>query len=343
MKPAMSARAIQRHWFLACLVGALAAAMTWSDGLAPLLRWTTLRHGLVFTVMFLAGWTLPLAAVRRAIGRPAASLWAIAINTLLVPVIAMGVGWSLAPDWLSGLMVAAWMPCTLASAAVWTRRAGGDDSIALITTVVTNAMCVVVTPLGLAASGWFLWTVSARRPIGAAIVGSGGTASAPGFEATIDPMDQFTKLLLLVLLPLTLSQLCRVGLFGRFSTSSWADRHKSSISSLAQIGILCMVFLGGIASGQLINRTGIFDVARVVLTTSSIHGIALIVGVLVAIKTGCRRESQIAVGFAGSQKTLMVGLQIAMDAGVSVIPMIAYHISQLMIDTIVADRWLQKK
>ena len=48
---------------------------------------------------------------------------------------------------------------------------------------------------------------------------------------------------------------------------------------------------------------------------------------------------QIAIGLSGSQKTLMVGLQIAIDCGVSVIPMITYHLGQLLIDTIVADRW----
>ena len=50
------------------------------------------------------------------------------------------------------------------------------------------------------------------------------------------------------------------------------------------------------------------------------------------------RADQISVGFAGSQKTLMVGLQVAIDLGINVIPMVAYHISQLLIDTLVADR-----
>jgi sodium/bile acid cotransporter 7 len=35
----------------------------------------------------------------------------------------------------------------------------------------------------------------------------------------------------------------------------------------------------------------------------------------------------------------MVGLQIAIDCGVSVIPMLVYHLSQLIIDTVIADRW----
>jgi hypothetical protein len=35
----------------------------------------------------------------------------------------------------------------------------------------------------------------------------------------------------------------------------------------------------------------------------------------------------------------MVGLQIGLDFGVSILPMIIYHVSQLMIDTLLVDRW----
>ena len=44
--------------------------------------------------------------------------------------------------------VAAVVPCTLASASVWTRKAGGDDSISMMTTVVTNLACLLVVPIG---------------------------------------------------------------------------------------------------------------------------------------------------------------------------------------------------
>ena len=46
-----------------------------------------------------------------------------------------------------------------------------------------------------------------------------------------------------------------------------------------------------------------------------------------------------AVAFAGSQKTLMVGLLMAISLQVSILPMVAYHISQLFIDTLIAERF----
>ncbi|MDP7304159.1 MAG: bile acid:sodium symporter, partial [Pirellulaceae bacterium] len=48
---------------------------------------------------------------------------------------------------------------------------------------------------------------------------------------------------------------------------------------------------------------------------------------------------QIAVAFASSQKTLMVGLLMAMSLQVSILPMVTYHVMQLLIDTLIADRF----
>jgi sodium/bile acid cotransporter 7 len=63
------------------------------------------------------------------------------------------------------------------------------------------------------------------------------------------------------------------------------------------------------------------------------------VGVLLAKLARFSREDQIAVAFAGSQKTLMVGLLMAISLQVSILPMVAFHISQLFIDTLIADRF----
>ena len=98
------------------------------------------------------------------------------------------------------------------------------------------------------------------------------------------------------------------------------------------------------AEGDAAPRTGasawlVFFV--MILTCVAIHTLSLYAGILLAKRAGIDRSAQIAVGIAGSQKTLMVGLQIAIDLGVSVIPMLAYHIGQLIIDTIIADRWKQ--
>ncbi len=53
---------------------------------------------------------------------------------------------------------------------------------------------------------------------------------------------------------------------------------------------------------------------------------------------GVPRDQQIAVGFSGSQKTLMVGLSAAISMGLNIIPIVAYHAMQLLVDTVIADQ-----
>jgi len=49
-------------------------------------------------------------------------------------------------------MVVAATPSSLASAAVWTRRAGGNDVVAMLIGIVINLSCFLVTPI------WLKWS-----------------------------------------------------------------------------------------------------------------------------------------------------------------------------------------
>jgi sodium/bile acid cotransporter 7 len=147
------------------------------------------------------------------------------------------------------------------------------------------------------------------------------------------------KLALIVVAPLILAQLVR-----RMGAASWADRNKFRLSTLAQLGILVMVTFGAVASATRVSESGVeptawINMVLLILLAAAIHLAALWIGVMIARQSGSPREAQIAVGMAGSQKTLMVGLQIAIDCGVSVVPMLVYHLSQLVLDTIVAGKW----
>jgi sodium/bile acid cotransporter 7 len=78
----------------------------------------------------------------------------------------------------------------------------------------------------------------------------------------------------------------------------------------------------------------------------AVHLVTLIVGQGLGRVLRLPREDWIAVGFAGSQKTLLLGLGLAISyAGVfgplAVLPMVAYHVAQLLVDTLIADRLRQ--
>jgi len=168
-----------------------------------------------------------------------------------------------------------------------------------------------------------------------------GIYTVLAYQAEIELSDQVKKLAWLVVLPVVLAQLMR-----RLGAATWADRMRTRLSAWGQLGILAMVVFGSVASGNSFNADrgdgGVFLLLSgcvLLLAAVLVHCSSLLLGIVSANAAGMGRESQIAIGIAGSQKTLMIGLQIAIDCGVSVIPMIVYHLSQLVIDTVVADHW----
>ncbi len=304
---------LTKQWFLTALAVCFVVGYIFADSLKPLLDMSLLRSGIVFAVMWAMGVTLHADTIRKSLLRPLPSILAIAINIALVPALCLPVFWFLPDRLAGGLFVTALVPCTLASASVWTRKAGGDDSIAMMTTVVTNLACVLVIPLGLS-------LVLSK-------------------QVDIPVTEQMRKLAMIVVAPLILAQLMR-----RYGAARWADRNKIRIATCAQMGILAMVTFGAVASATMVSKSGgestaWIDMTMLIVLAVGIHLAAMLLGIIAAKQTGNPRESQIAVGIAGSQKTLMVGLQIAIDCGVSVVPMLVYHLGQLTLDTIVAGKW----
>lgn len=309
---------LAKHWFLIALGVCFAIGYFAHEPLKPLLGYTYLRSGIVFAVMWGMGVTLKADAIRQSLARPLPTVIAIAINIVAVPVLSLPAMWLLPDHLFGGLFIATIIPCTLASASVWTRKAGGDDSIALMTTVVTNLACVFVVPIGI--------------------------ALVLSQQANVSAIDQMLKLAIVVVAPLLLAQLMR-----RIGCADWADRNKIRISFFAQFGILAMVIIGAVTSASFVGNangggvtTSWLTGATLVAVAAAIHLAALYLGIGIARSSGSDRSAQIAVGIAGSQKTLMVGLQIAIDCGVSVVPMLIYHLSQLTIDTLIAERWKSK-
>jgi sodium/bile acid cotransporter 7 len=267
---------------------------------------------------------LPLEArtMWQTLTRPVAPALGVLMNSVGVPLITwlvvVTVGWPLlGKDLALGLLVAAAVPCTLASAAVWTRRAGGNDAASIMVTVVTNATCFLVTPF------WLLVSTGAKTEL--------------------DAGAMVTKLALVVVLPMTVAQIARLAR----PVGHWATRHKTPLGVIAQLGVLAMIFIGSVQTGQKFAsgdaRPTILQMATLLVAVVGVHVFVLWAGMRIARLLRLSSGDQISVGLAGSQKTQMVGLQICIDLGFNIIPMVAYHVSQLLIDTLIADRFRKRK
>lgn len=314
-------KAISQHWFLITLVACLAIGFGVPDLIRPLASLPVLRSSITAAVLFLMGLSLDAHSAGQHLRRPWPVLLGIGFSTLLVPLLALPSLWLLSAEMAGGLIVASLVPCTLASAAVWTRKAGGEDAVAMVVSVVTNLACFAVAPLG-------LWLIL-------------------GAVTEVSARDQIVNLALWVVLPMVLGQALR-----RWALEAWAGPRRAQLSTLAQLGILTMVAFGSVASADRLAGTAaqhggtaemLLEIAAAGGLAVLVHCAALVIGIAAARRLGLSVGEQIAVGFAGSQKTLMVGLQIALDCGVSVLPMVIYHVGQLMIDTVVASRWAQRQ
>jgi solute carrier family 10 (sodium/bile acid cotransporter), member 7 len=306
-----------RRWFLLALAAVLGAGLFFSGPLAPLVRYAAGRQGVMVAVMFLMALPLPTSALWQALRAPRAAILATVVNYGLLPLVAWALAAALPLDEGTrfGLLVAATTPCTLASAAVWTQRAGGNDAIAIVVMVATNLLCFVLTPAWLA-------LMLGRLP-------------------AFDLPQMVVHLVCLAVLPIVLGQCARL----IRPLGDWATNRKRTLAIVVQLGVLSMVLCGSIQTGQRLagqSFVGLWlDLILLALAAVVAHLAALYAGLGLGRAWRLPEEDAIAVGFAGSQKTLTVGLEICSQLGVTVLPMVAFHVGQLLLDTVVADR-LQK-
>jgi len=306
-----------RRWFLIALTLVLLVALPFGVQLQLLASSKAARNAIVFCVLFLMAWPLDASHMWQALRSPWAVLLAVGVNVGLLPLVAWLVSLGLSRDLAPGLLVAAATPCTLASAAVWTRRAGGDPAVAILVTIITNAGSFLITPVWLS------------------ILAPTATSTASSISLTA----MIIKLGLLVVLPMVLAQLTRL----RPRVAAWATANKTPIGVLALCGILAMVFLGSIQTSMRIWDTSKpalhwFDIAAMIAGVLVVHLSMAATGYWLARLLGIQHKAAVAVLFAGSQKTLMVGLSVCDDLGVIILPMVCYHVGQLLVDTIIADR-----
>ena len=312
---------IKKHWFLLALVGVVSAGFLLAGTAKPLADSKWLKWAVVAATMFLMAWPQPMSQFVARLKRPAAALLGSSINIVLAPLLVWPLALLMPTDLTASMILMFASPCTLASAAVWTARAGGDDSVAILVTLITSGLCFLTTP--------------------AIIYLTLGQFVAPEILAGMT-----WKLLVSIVLPICAAQLLRVNQ----RSAQWATLNKPTVKNAAQCGILSMVFIGSVASANRVMGSGDeFAGSGVLLTVLSVvlmlavHVVVLFIGCWVARRMRLSKPEQIAVAFSGSQKTLMVALSVATAFGITIIPLVAYHVMQLLIDTLIADFVFQRK
>lgn len=303
----------RKNWFLLTLLLALVAGYSQAQRLESWTAYPLANWVIVAITMFLMAWPIQFGDLREVVLRPLAPGLACLLNVGLIPLLIWPFLPFFANDLAGGLVVAAATPCTLASASVWTRRAGGNDAISMLVTLLTNGTCFVVMPF------WIYWQT--------------GEQLDPGLL-----LDTIYRLLFFVVLPIAAGQLLRV----HPGLAKWATDQKSLLSGLALAGILIMVLIGSVSMGLRVAQVGQtlapLELLAMVVLLTLLHSGVFWSGIAAGRSLGLPRREWIPIGFAGSQKTLMIGLTVAITLGFSIVPIIVFHSVQLIVDTAFADR-----
>jgi len=312
--------ALTKQWFLLLLVVGFVVA-----GVCPRwLHWTRRADPqyIMAAALFLSAWTLQSRSLYRALAHPLPALWAAFISYGPLPALAWLLGLAFLPieDLRIGLMVTASVPCTLASAVLWTRMAGGDEAAALLSTLLTTAL------------GWLATTV--------------WLTSATMSAVALDTAGMMRSLAMVLVLPVGAGQLARA----LPPLAVAADRFKSPLSVVSRLLIVVIMFRAAVEVRERLGDESVTLGAGVILLTALVcvgtHLAALAAGFWSGKLLGFDRPARIAIAFAGSQKTLPVSLYL-FDAyftsfALAVLPIALYHVGQLIVDTFIADVMVRK-
>jgi sodium/bile acid cotransporter 7 len=302
-----------RRWFLLLLVTGVSVALVRPEMLRPAAERLPVRLVVALSLLLMA-WSLEGRRLWQAVGRPRGIAWALVISYGCLPGLALLLGPLLAPvDLGLGLLIMASVPCTLSSAVLWTRHAGGDEALALLVVVLTNALGWLVAPLWLA-------------------------CAAP-VAVSLDVTAMMRTLVLVLVLPVVAGQFLRL-LPG---VPALAIRYRRVNAVIARLLVATtLVAATALAAGGL-GETAPGMVALTVVACLVVHGAGVFLGLGAGKLVGLDRHDRIAIGFAGSQKTLPVALMLfngyyLADYPLAVLPLVVYHAGQLLVDTLIADR-----
>src|SRR5262245_22505455 len=129
---------LARRWFLLTLATVVGLALAVPAPVVSATAWLDPRAAIAVALALIA-FTMPSRSLLGELAWPWAALWAVIVSYGFLPAAGLVLGeLSPLPDLRIGLLLAACVPCTLASAVLWTRLAGGNEATALLATLLTT-------------------------------------------------------------------------------------------------------------------------------------------------------------------------------------------------------------
>ncbi len=309
-------------WYIAAIVGmvVLASVLPARGDAATVVSWLT-KAGIAL-VFFLHGAKLSPDAVLKGLLHWRLHGLVLAATFVLWPLLGLAAGQ--APFWIvpaalaPGLIYLACLPSTIQSAIGFTVIGKGNVAAAVCGASVSNLLGMVATPV----------------LVGLLLGAEGGALSLSSLEA----------ILLQLLAPFVAGQILRRWIGG------WISKHAKPLGLVDKGSILLVVynaFSGAVVAG-IWSQVSAADLARIIVICLVLLALSLGFMVWIARTRGFPKEDEIAMAFAGCNKSLAAGVPMAgvlfpaATVGFVLLPVMLYHQFQLMACAILAQRYAQR-
>lgn len=216
----------------------------------------------------------------------------------------------------TGVLFLTLLPSTVQSSIAFTAMARGNVAAAICAATFSSLLGIVLTPL---LAAWLL-------------AGGAGVSISGG---------RVLDIVLQLLVPFLLGQLLRRWI------GPWIGRHRA-VAMIVDRGSILLIVYSAFSEGV---RENIWDrVTGVQLAWLAVLCVVLLAIVLAfsgvtARRLGFSRADRVTIQFCGSKKSLANGLPMATilfpaaSVGITVLPLMLFHQIQLMVCTVLAQRW----
>ena len=278
-----------------------------------------ISNAAVFTLFLLYGLRLPRREVLAGLGNHRflvpLVLWVFGAMSLAGWLLWHMAGFLVPPLVALGFLYLGVLPSTVQSASVYSSLAGGNVASSVVAAGVLNIASVFIS-----------------APLFSLLAGVKGYG---GFQG-----DTVVKVLTMLLLPFVLGQILQ-----RWA-GAWVKGHRQLVTVLdrASIGIAVYVAFSGAVEQDIWHRVGLTEWGWILIGVGVMlafgYGGAWLLGGAVGLDRGTR----IAMLFAGAQKSIAVGAPLAVllfsstMAGIVLLPVLVYHLAQMVVAAPVAAR-----
>jgi sodium/bile acid cotransporter 7 len=308
---------VKRYWFLTGLILLIPVGIMAPDAGLALKESGWVIPVFVGIMLGVAGFTMDTSSLVKQAANFRAVVPVLVSIYIFCPAAAYGLAKLLAPagnqDFLPAMMIMAAQAGSLASAIALTMMSGGNRELALICTLVSNGLTFLLTP--------FILELSI------------------GTQVEFPVGKMMLRMVFMVLVPIAVGQLLRQSIWDK------TEPIRPFIRIVPQFIILMFVYTG-FASGAAQLQKDSDIVLRFLVACALLHVILLGLNFVISGALGFKWPERTAMILSGSQKTLPNGIYVWSNFfsanPYGAVPLVLYHLFQLLVDTLLVPKFEQK-